>query len=231
MKISILTLFPQMFEGPFDFSIVKRAVEKKIVEIKFIDIREFGLGRHKIVDDKPYGGGLGMILKVDILKKAIDKAIDKNLTKNEQKIILLSASGKVYTQQKAKAFSKLKHLIIICGHYEGVDERMKEFIDEEISVGEFVLTGGEIPAMIIVDSITRLTKGVLKKGATEQESFSGKNMILEHPQYTRPVKFENLSVPEILLSGNHKLISEWKEQQSIKKTREVKNSSAKKAKN
>lgn len=231
MKISILTLFPQMFKGPFDFSIVNRAIEKKAVEVKFIDIREFGLGKHKTVDDKPYGGGIGMILKVDVLKKAIDNAFDKYLSKNEQKIILLSASGKIYTQQKAKEFSKLKHLIIICGHYEGVDERIKEFIDEEISVGEFVLTGGEIPAMIIVDSITRLTKGVLKKGATEQESFSGKNMILEHPQYTRPVKFENLSVPEILLSGNHKLISEWREQQSIKKTKEVKNPSAKKAKN
>lgn len=228
MKISILTLFPQMFKGPFDFSIVKRAVEKKIVEIKFIDIREFGIGKHKIVDDKPYGGGIGMILKVDILKKAIDKAIDKNLTENEQKIILLSAGGKIYTQQKAKELSRLKHLIIICGHYEGVDERIKEFIDEEISVGNFVLTGGEIPAMIITDSVTRLIKGVLKDGATINESFSQENT-LEHPQYTRPAKFGNLFVPEILLSGNHKLISEWKEKQSIKKTKDVKNSSAKKA--
>lgn len=211
-----------MFKGPFDFSIVKRAIEKKIVEIEFIDIREFGSGRHKIVDDKPYGGGIGMILKVDILKKAIDKAIDKNLTKNEQKIILLSASGKIYTQQKARELSELKHLVIICGHYEGVDERIKEFIDEEISVGNFVLTGGEIPAMIITDSIIRLVKGVLKDGATINESFSQEG-ILEYPQYTRPAKFGNLSVPEVLLSGNHGLINAWKEKQSIKKTKQIKN--------
>lgn len=228
MKISILTLFPQMFKGPFDFSIVKRAIEKKVIEIKFIDIREFGLGKHKIVDDKPYGGGIGMILKVDILKKAIDKAVDENFAKNEQKIILLSASGKAYTQQKAREFSRLKHLIIICGHYEGIDERIKEFIDEEISVGNFILTGGEIPAMIITDSVTRLIKGVLKDGATINESFSKEGM-LEYPQYTRPAKFGNLSVPEILMSGNHELINEWKERQSINKTKEKENSSVKKA--
>ncbi len=228
MKISILTLFPQMFKGPFDFSIVNRAKEKRLVKIEFIDIRNFGIGKHKIVDDRPYGGGIGMILRVDVLKKAIDAAIDRNLTKDEQKIILLSASGKIYTQQKVKELSRLKHLIIICGHYEGVDERIKEFIDEEISVGNFVLTGGEIPAMIIIDSVTRLIKGVLRDGATINESFSREN-ILEHPQYTRPAKFSNLSVPEILMSGNHELIRAWKEKQSIKKTKEARSSSAKKA--
>lgn len=217
MKISILSLFPQMFQGPFDYSIVKLAKEKKLVEINFIDIRDFGIGKHKTVDDTPYGGGIGMILKVDVLKKAIEQTADKKLKKTEQKIILLSAIGKTYNQKLAKGFSNLKHLIIICGHYEGVDERIKKYIDLEISIGDYVLTGGEIPAMIIVDSVTRLISGVLKKGATENESFS-KKMILEHPQYTRPSEFEGENVPKILLSGNHKKIQEWKNKESLRKT-------------
>lgn len=218
MKISILTLFPQMFQGPFDFSIVKRAIEKNLVEIKFIDIREFGVGKHKVVDDRPYGGGIGMILKVDVLKKAIDAVVDKKIKKDEQKIVLLSASGTTYNQEIARNFSKLKHLIIVCGHYEGVDERVREFVDEEISVGNFVLTGGEIPAMIITDSVTRLIKGVLKEGAVESESFSETEEQKEHGQYTRPAGFNKLSVPKILLSGNHKEIDKWKKSESLKKT-------------
>jgi tRNA (guanine37-N1)-methyltransferase len=217
MKISILTLFPQMFQGPFDYSIIKRAKENKLIEISLIDIRDFGIGKHKTVDDKPYGGGIGMIIKVDVLKKAIEHAVDKNLKDNEQKIILLSASGKTYNQNMAKNFSKLKHLILICGHYEGVDERIKKYIDLEISVGDFVLTGGEIPAMIIADSAVRLIDGVLKKDATENESFS-KKMKLEHPQYTRPTEFEGLTVPKILISGDHQKIQDWKNRESLKKT-------------
>ena len=215
MKISIITLFPQMFQSPFDYSIVKRAIDDKKVQINFIDIRDFGLGKHKTVDDKPYGGGFGMILKVDVLKKALDQAIDKKLDKKEQKIVLLSASGDLYTQNTAKKLSGLKHLILICGHYEGVDERIKKFIDREISVGEFVLTGGEIPAMIIADSVIRLVPGVLKEGVTEIESHSSKN-ILEHPQYTRPENFEGLRVPPILLSGNHEAIKKWQQTNSKK---------------
>ena len=222
MKISILTLFPQMFQGPFDYSIVKRAKEKKLVEISFTDIRNFGIGKHKIVDDKPYGGGVGMILRVDVLQKALDQTLNKKLTKKEQKVILLSASGKTYDQKRVKKFSKLKHLIIICGHYEGIDERILKFVDEEISIGNFVLTGGEIPAMIVTDSITRLIKGVLKDDATRLESFSGEEKLLEHPQYTRPRKFGKLKVPEILLSGNHEKINDWKKKESIKKTDKLK---------
>lgn len=212
MKVSILTLFPKMFQGPFEYSIVKRAQEDGKIEINFIDIRNFGVGRHKMVDDKPYGGGVGMILKVDVLKRAIDATLDTKLSKREQKIILLSASGNTYSQKQAVIFSKLKHLIIICGHYEGVDERIKKYIDKEISIGNYVLTGGEIPAMVITDSITRLIKGVLKKSATQNESFSTDDKTLEHPQYTRPDIFDNQKVPEILTSGDHKKIASWKKE-------------------
>jgi len=209
MKISVLTLFPQMFQGPFDFSIIKRAREDGYVEINFIDIRDFGIGKHKIVDDKTYGGGHGMVLKIDVLKPALGSVIDKNLSKEEQKIILTAATGKTYKQEIAKEYSKLKHLIIICGHYEGTDARIREFIDAEVSIGDFILTGGEIPTMAIIDSVVRLIPGVLRKGVTENESFSEEN-ILEHPHYTRPDNFEGLKVPEVLLEGNHAKIDEWR---------------------
>ncbi len=220
MKITILTLFPQMLKGPFEYSIVKRAIEDGKIQINLIDIREFGEGKHKMVDDKPYGGGIGMILKVDVLEKAINSVKDSNLNSSEQKIILTSASGKTYNQEKAREYSNLKHLIIICGHYEGVDERIMEFIDEEISIGNFVLTGGEIPAMLITDSVVRLIPGVLKEGATKLESFSDDT--LEHPHYTRPVEFKGLKVPDVLTSGNHGKIEKWKKEESIKKTQKRK---------
>ena len=221
MKITILTLFPKMFSGPFDYSIVKKAREKQLVEINFVDIRDFGLGKHKIVDDKPYGGGQGMILRVDVLKKAIDLVVDKKLRKNEQKIVLLSPSGRTYTQKTAGDFSKLKHLILICGHYEGVDERIKKFINLEISIGNYVLTGGEIPAMVIVDSVVRLLKGVLKAAVVENESFSQNSSALEYPQYTRPEAFENIKVPTILTSGNHQKIAEWNKNESFKRSKKA----------
>jgi tRNA (guanine37-N1)-methyltransferase len=209
MKISILSLFPQMFQGPFDYSIVNRAKEKGLIEINFVNIRQFGLGKHRIVDDKPYGGGHGMVLKVDVLKATIDSVIDPKLKKNEQKIILTSATGETYNQKLANEFSKLEHLIIVCGHYEGVDERIKKYIDKEVSIGNFVLTGGEIPAMAIADSVARLVTGVLKEGVTINESFS-QEYVLEHPQYTRPEVFEGESVPQVLLEGHHAKIEEWK---------------------
>ncbi len=215
MKISILTLFPQMFQGPFDFSIIKHAVEKGLVEINFIDIRDFGIGSHKTVDDKPYGGGFGMILKVDVLKKALDSVIDPKMDKFEQRIILTSAAGETFKQSKAKEYSTLKHLIIICGHYEGVDERIKDYIDEEVSIGDFVLTGGEIPAMAMIDSVTRLIPQVLKEGVTQNESHSVET-VLEHPHYTRPEIFEGKSVPEVLRNGNHAQIENWKKTNSLK---------------
>lgn len=215
MKISILTLFPEMFSGPFDYSIVKNAREKKLVDINFVNIRDFGIGRHRVVDDKPYGGGHGMILRVDVLEKAISSTKDKKLVTKDQKVILLSPHGKTFNQKKASQFANLKHLILICGHYEGVDERVKKFIDEELSIGDFIVTGGEIPAILITDAVTRLIKGVLKEGVTSNESFSN---LLEYPQYTKPNSFKELDVPPILLGGNHGKIKSWRDKISLKTT-------------
>ena len=224
MKISILTLFPEMFQGPFAHSIVKIAQEKGLVEINFVNIRKFGLGKHKVVDDTPYGGGIGMVMRADVLYDALSNT-RLNLAEGEEKIILMSASGHRYTQTQAVNYSKLKHLIIICGHYEGVDERIKTFIDEEISLGDFVVTGGEIPAMLIVDSVSRLISGVLKHGATDDESFSIKGedeeRYLEYPHYTKPQDFEGMKVPEILLSGDHKKIHAWRIEKAREKTQKV----------
>ena len=203
MKISILTLFPEMFQGPLDYSIIKKAREKNLAEICLVNIRDFGLGRHKTVDDKPYGGGRGMILRIDVLENAIVSTKDRKLDSTEQKVILLDPHGRTFNQKKAISLSKLKHLILICGHYEGVDERIRKFIDEEISVGDFVVTGGEIPAMLVADAVIRRILGTLDKVVTQKESFSP---YLEHPQYTRPRIYKNLKVPEIMLSGNHKEI-------------------------
>lgn len=215
MKISILTLFPEMFSGPFDYSIVKKTKEKKLIKINFVNIRNFGIGRHRIVDDKPYGGGHGMILRVDVLEKAIEQTKDKNLDASEQKVILLDPRGKTFNQKKALEFAKLQHLILVCGHYEGVDDRIRKFIDEELSIGDFIITGGEIPAMLVTDAVTRLVKGALKEGVTSTESFSE---LLEYPQYTKPGVFNNLRVPSILLSGNHGKIKLWREEASFSAT-------------
>lgn len=205
-----------MFKGPFEYSIIKRAIDKKIIETQFVNLRDFGIGKHKTVDDTPYGGGNGMVLKADVLKAAIDKTrVEKY--KKQEKVILLSAHGKQFDQKIARNFSKLKHLILICGHYEGFDERIKKFIDEEISVGDYILTGGEIPAMLIADSVARLVSGVIKDESSAYESFP----LLEHPQYTKPQSFKGLKVPIILLSGNHQDIAKWKKDQSTKITKKL----------
>ncbi len=217
MKISIITLFPEMFDGPFKYSIVQRAIEKKLVQISFINLRDFGLGKHKLVDDTPYGGGYGMILRADVLLKAVQSAKIRD-TKTKQKVVLLSPHGKSFKQKIAKRFSKLDNLILICGHYEGFDERIKNYIDEEISVGDFILTGGELPAMLVTDSVVRLIKGAIAKGSPEEESFSP---LLEYPQYTKPAVFKGLHVPDILLSGNHKEIAKWRMEKSLQITRKL----------
>lgn len=218
MKISIITLFPEVFDPILNSSILKRAQQKGKVSFKLINLRDFGEGKHKQVDDKPYGGGAGMILKADVLAKAVKQLKIKNL---KLKIVLMSASGIPFKQGRARELSKLHHLIIVCGHYEGVDQRFIEnWVDEEISIGDFVLTGGEIPAMVIVDSIVRLIPGVLEKPeATLNESFT--QNLLEGPQYTRPEEFEDSKVPQVLLSGNHAEIKKWRAEQSIKKTKRV----------
>lgn len=213
MKISILTLFPKMFSGPFDASIIKRAWEKGIVTIEFVNLRDFGIGTHKIVDDRPYGGGHGMILRIDVLEEAISKT--RKHAHPRSKVILLDPRGKTFNQKMAKKLSRFTHLILVCGHYEGIDNRIQKFVDETISIGDFVVTGGEIPAMLITDAVVRLYKGTLKRGVTKTESFSP---YLEYPQYTRPATYKNLSVPKVLLSGNHKKIDGWRQKLSIKNT-------------
>jgi len=203
-----------MFQGPFNYSIIKRARDSGIAVIKFINIRDFGIGKHKVVDDKPFGGGTGMILRVDVLKRAIEKTKDMSGQKG-QKVILLTPTGIPFNQKIARNLSKLDHLILVCGHYEGVDKRIEKFVDEKISVGDFITTGGEIPAMLITDAVVRLTKGTLKESAVNKESFSPH---LEYPQYTKPRRYNNLRVPKILLSGDHKKIDKWQNTQSIKNT-------------
>ena len=220
MKITIITLFPEVFEPILNTSILKRAQQKGKVTFELINLRDFGEGKHQVVDDKPYGGGTGMVLKPDVLAKALS-SITKNITTVSSLVILTSASGIPYKQKRAQELSKLDHLIIICGHYEGVDQRfIEKFAQEEISIGDYVLTGGEIPAMVIVDSIVRLIPGVLEKPeATLNESFS--TNLLEHPQYTRPEVFEGKKVPKILRSGNHQQIANWRQEQSLKKTKKT----------
>ncbi|OGM06241.1 tRNA (guanosine(37)-N1)-methyltransferase TrmD [Candidatus Woesebacteria bacterium GWC1_42_13] len=217
MKIDILTLFPKMFSGPFDESIVKRAQDKGLLDIQIHDLRDYGEGERRSVDDRPYGGGIGMILRVDIIDSALRKLRNK-----ESRVVLLDAGGEKFTQKKAVELSKVEHLILIAGHYEGIDARVHEhLVDEIISIGDYVLTGGEIPAMVIADAVTRLIPGVLPKpGAIELESFSEENL-LEFPQYTRPEKYRSWKVPEVLLSGNHKEIEKWRKQESLKRTKKV----------
>jgi len=240
MKIDILTLFPAMFNGPFDQSIIKRAQNKKLVEINIHNLRDWAKDKHKTVDDRPYGGGPGMIIKVQPIFDALKDIKNQSPITNHHSpfTILLSPQGKVFNQQKAKQLSKLKHLILICGHYEGFDQRIKDhLIDEEISIGNYVLTGGELPAMVVTDTIVRLIPGVLQKPqAVKNESFSHQSPrpkdgrpldeitnhqspILDFPQYTRPANFKGWKVPEILLSGDHKKIEKWRKKQALQKTK------------
>jgi tRNA (guanine37-N1)-methyltransferase len=226
MKINFLTIFPEIFNSYLNESILARAQGKKLVKFNIVNIRDFTNDNHRSVDDSPYGGGAGMVMKVEPIFKALKSltviASPKrsggrgNLAK-KQRTILLSASGKVFTQQDAERLAKCKELTFVCGRYEGVDERVKHFVDEEISVGEYVLTGGELPAMVIADAVTRLIPGVISKKSLAEESHSAAG-VLEYAQYTRPEVFEykeggkkkSLKVPDILLSGDHKRIKEWR---------------------
>jgi tRNA (guanine37-N1)-methyltransferase len=218
MKIDVLTLFPEMFEGPFNHSIVKIAKEKGLVDIKIHNLRDWATDSHKTVDDKPYGGGKGMVIRVDIVDKALRDI--KGKSKSDIKTILLSPQGKVFNQKKAKKYSSIKQLILISGHYEGFDERVKKYlVDEEVSIGDYVLTGGEIPSMVIIDSVIRLIPGVLEKEAIENESFN--TTLLDYPQYTRPKNYKGWEVPEILTSGNHAQIDMWRNKKAKEKTKKV----------
>jgi tRNA (guanine37-N1)-methyltransferase len=257
MKFTIITLFPKIFEGFVSESIIKRAVEKGTIEIEVLNLRDFAEDKHKTVDDRPYGGGAGMLLKVDVAYRAIQQAKAKlhlrgvkqsfaktPITPPRCKTVLTSAKGTLFTQEKAREYSKLDHLIIFCGHYEGVDERILNFVDEEVSIGDFILTGGEIPAAAILDATARLVPGVLgKEESASEESFSEysilelkeavgehpvlkelekkgveKLKLLEYPQYTRPEEFLGLKVPKVLLSGNHRKIRMWRLKKAFEET-------------
>lgn len=226
MKIDIITLFPKMFSGPFGESIIKRAQEKGSVKINVHNLRDWAKDKHKIVDDRPYGGGTGMVLMVEPLYEAVTELASKSTIHN-RRVILLEPSGTPYNQAKAQELSKVEHLILIAGHYEAVDERVREhLVDEVISIGDYVLTGGEIPVMVIVDSVVRLIPGVLEKEEAAQiESFEQfevegkKKKLLEYPQYTRPEEFKGWRVPEVLLTGDHKKIKNWRLEKAIERTK------------
>lgn len=213
--IEIVSVFPELFRGVFSESILRRAQEKKLVEIKLHDLRAFSDDKHRKVDDTPYGGGPGMVMKPEPFFKAV-RAIRKE-NPPTGRVILLSPQGKLLTQKKLKELSKAGHLILLCGRYEGVDERVRMYLaDEEISIGDYVLTGGEIPAMVLVDALVRLLPGVLSEASLEEESFA--RGLLEYPQFTRPRDFEGMCVPEILLSGDHENIKQWRYQEALKRT-------------
>jgi len=218
MKIDILTLFPDMFEGVFDHSIIKIARRKDIVSMDIHNLRDWTYDNHRTVDDKPFGGGSGMVLKIEPIHRALNK-LKKNIgSATNLKIILLTPQGHKYAQKDAKELSVLDHLILICGHYEGFDERIRTLVDLEISVGDYVLSCGEIPAMAVCDSVIRLIPGVLgSEESLEEESFN--NNGLEYPQYTRPSIYKEMKVPEVLLSGNAAKIKKWKEEESYKRTK------------
>lgn len=214
MKIDIVTIFPEMFEGPFAHSILRRAQEKKLVEINLHNFRNFTTDPHGKVDDTPYGGGAGMVLMPQPIFDCVE-----SLRKENSKVILLTPSAKTYTQKQAYELSKLEHIIIICGHYEGFDERIRTLADYEISIGDYVVTGGEIPAMILVDSITRLIPGVINERSHLDDSFN--DYILDYPTYTKPQDFRGMKVPDVLISGNHQEIEKYRKNESIKKTQEI----------
>ena len=212
MKFDVLTLFPEMFNN-LKQSILGRAQEKELIDINLINIRDFSTNKHKKVDDTPYGGGAGMVIMPDIVYSAYNSVKEENA-----KVIYMSPQGRNLNQKKVEALAKQKHLIILCGHYEGIDQRvLDKIVDEEISIGDYVLTGGELPAMVLIDSVSRYIEGVIKKASIKEESFS--NGLLEYPQYTRPEIFEGEKVPEILLSGHHEKIDEWRKQKALEITK------------
>lgn len=213
MKITILSLFPKMFEGFMSESIIKRAITDKKVDIEIINFRDYSPLPNKMVDDTPYGGGAGMVLRVEPIFETIDK-----IKTDDSYIIIMDPTGSKYSQTKARKLKNKKHIIIICGHYEGFDERIKTLADEIISVGDYILTGGEIPAMIVTDSVVRLLDGVINKESLENESFN--DNLLDYPTYTKPYEYRNMKVPDILISGNHQKIEQYRQEERIRVTRE-----------
>jgi tRNA (guanine37-N1)-methyltransferase len=211
MRVTIATIFPEMFEGFISTSIIKKAVLKGLVEIDTVDIRSFSKDKHRRVDDYPFGGGQGLVMMAQPVIDALN-----SVKTPDSKVIYLTPVGEVFSQPKAKEFVLLKHIILLCGHYEGIDERIMEHVDICLSIGDFVLTGGEVAAMVVTDAIVRLVDGVIAEASHQQESFEGD--LLEFPQYTRPADYDGKVVPEVLLSGNHEVIRKWRLKESIRKT-------------
>jgi len=251
MRFDLITIFPEFFDGPLDHGIVRRAREAKIAEIRVQDLREFTKDRHRTVDDRPFGGGEGMVLKPEPLFEAVESLLGHGVGDAEKRmppqpgtaIMLMSAAGRLFTQEMARRFATLERLIIICGRYEGVDERVAEYLaSEEISVGDYVLSGGELPAAIVVDAVTRLLPGALgNEASTENESFScledssdqtavlasetrhsplaTRHLLLDFPHYTRPAEYRGWKVPDVLIGGHHAEVAKWRRQQAVEKTR------------
>ena len=221
LSIHILTLFPQMFQGPFSHSIIKRAIEKGKVKIHIHNLRDYSTDKHRRCDDRPYGGGPGMVLKPEPIFSAVEE-ISKGEEKERQKVILTTPGGRLFEQKIARELAQEKKLIFICGHYEGVDERVRTIVDEEISIGRYVLTGGELPAMVIVDAVVRLVPGVLGCAESKElESFS-RGELLDYPQWTRPAVFRGMAVPKIITSGDHKASEKWRKERAEERTKQLK---------
>lgn len=216
LRFDILSIFPEMFQSPFDASLIKKALEKGLIEIHLHDIRDYALDKHHVTDDTPYGGGGGMVMKVEPVERALASIIGE---KAEAMVILMTPQGEVFNQGVAESLSSCDHIVIVCGHYEGLDERIRQYlIDREISIGDYVLTGGEFAAMVLVDAVSRLVPGVLgNSNSAVFDSFS--TGLLEYPQYTRPAEYRGWKVPEVLLSGNHRQIDAWRKKASLKRTR------------
>jgi tRNA (guanine37-N1)-methyltransferase len=212
LEIDVLTLFPAMITGPLSESIPGRIQERGIVTIRVHDLREFGLGRHRSVDDTPYGGGAGMVMRVEPVVAAIESA-----RRPESLVVLLDPGGEVFSQARALDLAGREHIVLVCPRYEGVDERIRAFVDMELSIGDYVVSGGELPALVVIDAVIRLLPGAIDEASTAEESFSGG--LLEYPQYTRPPSFRGMDVPPVLTSGDHRAVAAWRQERAVERTR------------
>ncbi len=219
LRFDILTLFPEMFDSPFNASLLKKARERGLIDIRITDIREFARDKHRTADDYPYGGGSGMVMKIEPVAGALE-SLEPPLAERIGLVCLLTPQGEVFNQRMARELAEESRIVLVCGHYEGVDERIrKHLVDREISIGDFVLTGGELPAMVVVDAVSRLLSGVLgNELSAAGDSFSSEQGLLEYPQYTRPAEFRGWTVPEVLLSGHHAEIESWRRKEALKRT-------------
>lgn len=212
VRVDVLTLFPEMFAGPIDHSIVGRARQRGLLDVRLINIRDFATDKHRIVDDTPYGGGPGMVLKPEPLYAAVEAVRGP-----DSHVILMDPQGQPFTQKRAWQLAEKEHLVLVCGHYEGIDERVRALMDEELSIGDYVLTGGELPAMVVLDAVCRLLPGALGEAASARED-SFEDGLLDHPHYTRPSVFRDMAVPEVLLSGHHEEIRRWRRREALRRT-------------